>query len=183
MGKIDPARRPVSDVPSCPEIPYARTRARGKPISVGSGTSDTALGPLAEIFGPADEATAGLAQLEQSAPLWGDAAEWRELVSRLRAFEVPWGGRARLAGWSVIDLYGLDPVAPRARVGRMGAAFLVALRGHQVVEVDYRAITMVVRTSARLRVYRGEVDAGAVLAWDLPFGAVAPKGDQASCSA
>jgi hypothetical protein len=31
-----------------------------------------------------------------------------------------------------VQLFGLDPVAPRARVGRMGAAFLAVLRGHQV---------------------------------------------------
>jgi hypothetical protein len=65
------------------------------------------------------------------------------------------------------ELDGLDPVAPRARVGRTGAAFLVGLRSHQVVKVDHRPITMVSRTGARLRHYRGEVDTGAVLAWEL----------------
>jgi hypothetical protein len=49
----------------------------------------------------------------------------------------------------------------------MGAAFLVGLRGHQAVEVDHRAITMVARTSARLKVYRGELDPGVVLAWEI----------------
>jgi hypothetical protein len=49
----------------------------------------------------------------------------------------------------------------------MGAAFLVALRGHQVISVDHRAIEMVARTSARLRVYRGDPDSGAALAWTL----------------
>ena len=49
----------------------------------------------------------------------------------------------------------------------MGAAFLVTLRGHQVVEVDHRAILMVARTGARLRAYRGEVDPEVVLAWEL----------------
>jgi hypothetical protein len=138
---------------------------------------------LESIFGPADEIAAGLAQLEHSPPLWGDRLEWMELVAGLRAFEERFGGRARIAGWAQVQLYGLDPVAPRARVGRMGAAFLVALRGHQVVEVGAEAITVVTRTSSRLRVYRGEVDDAAMLAWDLPIGAVAPKGDQASCSA
>jgi hypothetical protein len=108
-----------------------------------------------------------LAQLERGPPLWGDPVEWLELVTRLCAFEQPWGARARLAGWTLTQLYGLDPIAPRARVGRMGAAFLVGLRGDQVVELDHRAIKMVTRTSARLRVYRGEVDDGAVLAWTL----------------
>jgi hypothetical protein len=55
--------------------------------------------PLGEMFAESDEIHARLAQLEHSAPLWGDAAEWRELVARLRAFEVPWGARARIAGW------------------------------------------------------------------------------------
>jgi hypothetical protein len=49
----------------------------------------------------------------------------------------------------------------------MGAAFLVVLPGHQVVEVDHKAILMVARMGARLRVYRGELDDGAVLAWEL----------------
>jgi hypothetical protein len=61
----------------------------------------------------------------------------------------------------------LDPAAPRARVGRIGAAFLVGLRGHQVISVDHRAIEMVARTLARLRVYRDDPDSGAVLAWTL----------------
>jgi hypothetical protein len=49
----------------------------------------------------------------------------------------------------------------------MGAAFLVALRGHQVVEVGAEAITVVTRTAARLRIFRGEPDQGAVLAWEI----------------
>jgi hypothetical protein len=126
-----------------------------------------AIDPLEAIFGTADEVTAGLAQLEQGPPLWGDPAEWVELVARLRAFETPHGARARLAGWTLAQLYGLDPVAPRARLQRMGAAFLVCLRGHQVVGVDAKAITMVARTAARLRVRRGEVDPEVVLAWEL----------------
>jgi hypothetical protein len=54
-----------------------------------------------------------------------------------------------------------------ARVGRMGAAFLASLRAHRVIAVDDKAVTMVTRTSARLRIYRGDGDRGAVLAWDL----------------
>jgi hypothetical protein len=46
-------------------------------------------------------------------------------------------------------------------------AFLVSLPSQQVVGVDRRAITMVARTSARLKVYRGEIDPGVVIAWAL----------------
>jgi hypothetical protein len=49
----------------------------------------------------------------------------------------------------------------------MGGAFLACLRAHRVIGVDANAITMVTRTSARLRVYRGAIDDGAVLAWSL----------------
>jgi hypothetical protein len=36
-----------------------------------------------------------------------------------------------------------------------------------VIAVDDKAITMGTRTSARLRIYRGEPNEGAVLAWKL----------------
>jgi hypothetical protein len=36
-----------------------------------------------------------------------------------------------------------------------------------VISVDANAITMATRTSARLRVYRGEIDPGAMLAWSI----------------
>jgi hypothetical protein len=119
------------------------------------------------IFDPPNEVAAGLELLAQSPPLWGDRLEWTELVAGLRAFEERWGAIARSASWTLPLLYGLDPHARRARVGRMGAAFLASLRAHRVIAVDDKAITMVTRTSARLRVYRGEQDAGAVLAWEL----------------
>jgi hypothetical protein len=114
-----------------------------------------------------DAVLIGLATLATSAPLWGDEHDWRALVDRLQAFAARWYCPATAAGWLDVQLFGLDPIAPRARVGRMGAAFLVGLRGHQVISVDHRAIEMVARTSARLRVYRDEPDSGAALAWTL----------------
>jgi hypothetical protein len=94
---------------------------------------------FAEIFAPADEVAAGLGALAQSAPLWGTRLEWTELVTALQSFEGRWGGVARLAGWSVVQLYGLDPVAPRNRLSRMGAGFLASLPGRQVLAVDHGA--------------------------------------------
>jgi hypothetical protein len=123
--------------------------------------------PLGGLFAEADEVQAGLAQLEHSPPLWGGRLEWLELVARLRAFEVPWGARARLAGWSLLTLYGICREAPRARIGRLGAGFLVALRGHQVVAVDQVGMLLVSRTAARLRLLRGKPDEGTVLAWEV----------------
>jgi hypothetical protein len=136
-------------------------------VDMGKPATDLLLAapvdPLGQLFAESDEVQAGLGLLERSPPLWGNLDEWRELVVRLRQFEIPWGGRARLAGGSM--LYGLDAIAPRARVGRMGAAFLMCR--HQVIDVDGKAITAVTRTAARLRVYRGEPDHSAVPAWDI----------------
>jgi hypothetical protein len=130
--------------------------------------SRPAIDPFTGLFAESDAVAAGLAHLEQGPPLWGDRPEWSELIARLRAFETPFGARARLACWSMLELYGLHLLAPRARLSAMGAAFIVCLRGHQVVEIDAKAITMVSRTAARLRLYRGEVDPDAVLAWEAP---------------
>jgi hypothetical protein len=123
--------------------------------------------PLGELFADSDEVAAGLNQLEQGPPLWGAAAAWRELVCRLRAFEVPWGGHARLAGWNVIELYGLHPRAPSTRLDAMSAGWVIARAGHQVLSVDHVGVLLVARTAARLRILRGKSGAEAVLAWKI----------------
>jgi hypothetical protein len=65
---------------------------------------------FAPVEGPADDVLAGLALLEDGAPLFGDRMEWIELIAALRAFEERWGAVARSAGWSPVELYGLDPI-------------------------------------------------------------------------
>jgi hypothetical protein len=116
-------------------------------------------------FGLLPVAVAGLALLEQSVPLWGEYLEWMDLVGRLRRLEERWGATADAAGWTPVELWGLDSAAPRARLSRMGGAFLACLRTHQVICIDPEAIRLVTRTSARLAVYRPE--AGGVLAWEI----------------
>jgi hypothetical protein len=122
---------------------------------------------LLPISGPVpDSVLAGLAKLATAPSIWGDSREWAELAARLRAFALRWHSVATVAGgWTVVELYGLDPVAPRARVSRMGGAWLACLRAHQVIGVDVHRISLVTRTSARQSVYRPEP--GGVLAWDL----------------
>jgi hypothetical protein len=87
------------------------------------------------------------------------------LVDRLRAFSLRWHSPASAAGWSELELYGLDPDAPRNRLSRMGVAFLASLPGRQVLGVDTRRIALIARTSAKLSVYR-PADGG-VLAWEF----------------
>ena len=129
---------------------------------------------LPAIGGPVPDAVlAGLAKLAGCPPLWAGEVEWLELVDRLRAWAYRWHAPATAAGWLQVQLYGLDPVAPRARVARMGAAFLACAPGRQVLSVDGEAIRIVTRTAARLSVYRPAE--GAVLAWEL---VKAPAGAQ-----
>jgi hypothetical protein len=121
---------------------------------------------LPTLAGPVPDAVLiGLATLATSAPLWGDETDWLELVDRLQAFAARWHCPATVAGWSDVQLFGLDPVAPRARLSRMGGAFVACLRAHRVVAVDAEAVRVVSRTASRLSVYRPE--GGGVLAWEL----------------
>jgi hypothetical protein len=115
-----------------------------------------------------DDVLAGLALLEGSAPLWGDRLEWTELIVSLRAFASRWHHPSISAGWTMTQLWGLDPVAPRNRLSRMGGGWLVSLRNRQVIQVDPEAIRLVTRTSARMSIYRPEV--GGVLAWEIAGG-------------
>jgi hypothetical protein len=116
-----------------------------------------------------DPVSAGLAHLERCAPLWGTRLEWTELLVALGAFHARWTGSCRAAGWSDVQLFGLDPLAPRNRVSRMGAAWLACMRAHCVIALDPVAIRVVVRTAARLSIYRPQ--AGGALPWELCGGA------------
>jgi hypothetical protein len=118
---------------------------------------------------------AGLTRLADGPPLWGTRLEWCELVEAVRSFEIRWGGHSKAGGapspgppgGRLLGFGAWTLRRPRVRLSRMGAAFLVSLRGHRVIDVDANAVTMVTRTSARLRAYRAEIDADAVLAWSI----------------
>jgi len=119
-----------------------------------------------DVFGLLiDQVSAGLVRLERGAPLWGDRAIWAELLVAVGTFHARWTGPCRAAGWSDVQLFGLDRDAPRNRLSRMGGAFLASLPGRQVLGVDTRRIALITRTSAKLSVYR-PADGG-VLAWEL----------------
>jgi hypothetical protein len=113
-----------------------------------------------------DTILAGLAKLSGGPPLWGGEIEWLELVDRMRAWSCRWYGPAAASGWSKLQLFGLDAVAPRARVQHMGGAFLACRPDCQTIAVDSAAITLVVRTASRMRIYKSDPE-GAVLAWEL----------------
>jgi hypothetical protein len=112
-----------------------------------------------------DPVSAGLAHLKRRGPLWGDRATWAELLIAVGAFHARWSSPCRAAGWSDVQLFGLDPDAPRNRLSLMGGAFLASSPGRQVLGVDARRIALITRTGAKLSVYRPA--GGGVLAWEL----------------
>jgi hypothetical protein len=137
----------------CPAVPAPRER--------DSGTD-----PLAEIFAPADEARAGIAQLRSAPALWPVGFDrWQEILAAIEAFEIQHGAVARARGWLQTQLYGLHPTAPYARLDAMGAAWLIARTGHCVVSIDHVGMRLVTRTASRLQLLRGSADADVALPW------------------
>lgn len=122
---------------------------------------------LPPLTGAAPDAVLiGLSSLASSAPLWGSAIEWRELVDGLRAWTCRWHGPATAAGWTTTQLFGLSAHARQVRREMMGGAWLATLHGdRQTTSVDPTAIKITTRTAARLSIYRPAP--GGVLAWSL----------------
>lgn len=97
-----------------------------------------------------------LLDYERKPPLWpAPPGMWHAIVRDVRRLADRWHHAAIGQGWTVDELYGLDAVAPRARLDRMGAFWLVASRQDQVTGLDRRAIALKTRSGASLRIYRG----------------------------
>jgi hypothetical protein len=75
------------------------------------------------------------------------------------------GPAAFVMGWDAVDLFGLHPIAPSGRYDGMGLAFLLRY-GDQVTSLDdKRAMTQSVNGTTH-RVWRGQMCAEAVPAWE-----------------
>jgi hypothetical protein len=108
----------------------------------------------------------GLALLLRSPPLWPvPFAQWRIAVERVEASAYAHDCEARAAGWSDLQLYGLHPHAPWARLDAMGAGFPIARRGDRVITVAPEAIVV----AAPLP--RAEPHPESVVAWSLQVAA------------
>ena len=79
---------------------------------------------------------------------------WHAVVDDARRFADRWHHVAIGHGWTIEQLYGLHPVAPWRNLASMGAAWLVASRRDQVIDVDRDAVTLRTRSGATLRIYR-----------------------------
>jgi hypothetical protein len=111
----------------------------------------------------------GFETLMRAAPLWpmNRGVFWTDIVARARAFAERWDGACRSSGWSTLQLYGVDPNAPSARVSRLGVAWLVAKAASQVLEVTPNVIRVATRSAARLSIYKGPPDPDTALPWEL----------------
>ncbi|MBX9649700.1 MAG: hypothetical protein K2X57_21890 [Xanthobacteraceae bacterium] len=111
----------------------------------------------------------GLQQLGRGPSVWpiDQAGRWVADVARVTAFAAHWDARARAAGWSDLQLYGLHRYAPYANLAGMGVAFVVALGRSTVLDVQAEAINIATPTGSRLQFVRRPPDPAAVLAWSL----------------
>jgi hypothetical protein len=95
-----------------------------------------------------------LARLVQGPPP-GDfqARHWQAVVDGALRFADERAGEAYALGWQPDELFGLDAVAPAARVDRRGLAFMLA-NGARVVSMDTTGADILMPGGARQRFYR-----------------------------
>lgn len=80
-------------------------------------------------------------------------AQWQSVLDGALMFADRWAGKAHSLGWTVDELFGLDPVAPASRLDHRGLAFLLA-NGSQVVAIDKDGADIRTGRGARHRYYR-----------------------------
>jgi hypothetical protein len=120
------------------------------------------------IAGVDPDVLAGLTLLARSSPLWPVGTDqWLAAVATVRAFSERFDAEARACAWDSISLYGLSKTAPYANLASMGAGWLAAKSGHRVAAVTARDTLLITSTGAKLRIFRGEPDRNAALAWTL----------------
>jgi hypothetical protein len=123
--------------------------------------------PIADDVDP--DVMAGLAALMHRPALWplDRGTIWIDVVTRARAFAERWDRPCRVCGWSTLQLYGVDPKAPGARLSSLGVAWLVARTASQVLEVTPNVIKVTTRSASRLCIYKLPPDPDVALPWKL----------------
>ena len=108
----------------------------------------------------------GFARLNCVNPIDGFSPEaWRHLIDDSGVFLDRWSGEAVGLGWTVADVFGVDPTAPAARFDRMGLVPLI--RGGAVVAIDANSATIQTRTGGTLRYRRANVAGEAAPLWEI----------------
>ena len=107
----------------------------------------------------------GYAALDLSAPPEGFAPPtWRQLVDDGGRFLDRWGCEAAELGWSVLDVFGVHPLAPAPRYDCMGLVPLI--RGGEVIAISSDRATIQTGTGALLT-YLRRPRPGAVAVWEV----------------
>ena len=99
-------------------------------------------------------------------PAWTDKG-WKTLQDDALRFLQQWAGQARRLGWDALDLFGVLPTAPVARMDGKGLVLLLGGRPVAALAEDSAAIRA---TSGGTLTYRRHPcpPAGRCLVWDLP---------------
>ncbi len=77
--------------------------------------------------------------------------DWMATLDAAGNFIDQWAEKAQRLGWTVTELFGVDPKAPLARLDRRGVAF--ALAGHQVRAITENEV-VTERDGQRMRLFR-----------------------------
>ena len=109
---------------------------------------------------------AGLNKLRFGLSRW-DRPPWDSVLKGAVRFALEWHNIAMDVGWTMIELYGLHPIAPGPRVQCRGFAFMYYRTDDVVLEITPEAIVFK-RGSSILRYYRWpDNSGGAILAWNI----------------
>lgn len=82
-----------------------------------------------------------------------DPHRWHTVVDGALVFADQWASKAHALGWTVVELFGLDPIAPAARLDTRGLAFLLG-NSARVVAIDSAGADIVTAQGSRQRFYR-----------------------------
>ena len=88
------------------------------------------------------------------------------MIDGAARFADAWGAKALALGWEPIELFGVDRVAPAARLDTRGLAFMLA--DGDVVAMDAQVAVIRKRSGALQRYPRWQVNRVSVLAWERP---------------
>jgi len=84
-----------------------------------------------------------------------DPDRWRDILDGMLRFCDEWAGRAAALGWQPSEVFGLDLVAPQARVDRRGLGLSLG-NGERVIAIDIEGADIETRSGSRQRFYRNK---------------------------
>jgi len=170
-GGFTGACREVPVVSWDADVAGGHTVTQVTPLQQHDGDDDAAMLERAAIIehdgGLPREIADGFAFLEGMPPPSGySEVQWSDIAATMAAFADQYGAKAIQLGWTVEDLFGLNPYAPAARYDGQGLASLLR-KGDRVVMLTADA-AVIERPSGSRTTFRRQADgAQSVVAWNL----------------